>query len=218
LSVLEPLGLTADDLAHTAWRLSLASDALRRHAAEIAGRIAQVTQAGDVSFDFNAFVQLPYETHLRLAAEAIRWISGEPYRPRLLSLQESLALSFSRPRTLSGALLRRRGRISAGARLVIGREPRAASRAAAVPTTARWDGRWRLSGPHAPDLEVRMLGEGGLALCPDWRDTGLERSSLIASPAVWRGDAVIAAPVAGRSEGWTAEVVPGFHEFLASGR
>ncbi len=218
LSALEPLGLRAEDLARTAWRLSLASDALRHHAAEAAGRIAVATRAGEVSFEFDAFVQLPYETHLRLAAEAIRWISGGTYRPRLLSLQESLALSFSRPRTLSGTLLRRRSKLSAGARLVIGREPRGAARVAAVPTTALWDGRWRLSGPHAPDLEVRMLGDAGLALCPDWWDTGLDRTSLLASPAVWRGTALVAAPVAGRPEGWAAQVVPGFHQFLASGR
>ena len=73
----------------------------------------------------------------------------------------------------------------------------------AGPTSEVWDSRWLLDGPHAPGLEIRALGEA-VKECPGWRETGLPRQSLMASPAVWRGDTLVAAPLAGFGEGWSA--------------
>lgn len=221
LDALKPLGLEAEDLAQAAWRLSMASGALRWQAEHEAERLASVG-GGEVRFPLDDLAGLPSETQLRLAASAIQWVSTTPYRPRLVALRTALGEAVrGRRRTLQGAMIVGR-RTSGEARrsnvIVITREPRAAARAAPVPTTALWDGRWRLSGPHAPDLEVRMLGEGGLGLCPDWRDAGCERTSLLASPAVWRGSELVAAPVASRPEGWVAETVPGYHDVLKGAR
>jgi tRNA(Ile)-lysidine synthase len=85
------------------------------------------------------------------------------------------------------------------------------------PTDAPWDRRWHLAGPHAPDLELRALGEA-VRDCPDWRATGLPRATLLASPAVWRGAALVAAPVAGLANGWTADTggAADFAAFLIS--
>jgi tRNA(Ile)-lysidine synthase len=71
-----------------------------------------------------------------------------------------------------------------------------------------------LTGPHAPDLHVSALGEA-VKDCPDWRATGLPRPTLLASPAVWRGDVLVAAPVAGLSNGWSAEA-PAAADFAAA--
>jgi len=217
LEALEPLGIDQGRLNMTAVLLGWASDALRRYAVEAAERIAK-EKHGDVAFEYLEFYRLPAETHLRLAAEAIRWVSGTSYRPRLRSLQDSIVLGTSGPRTLQGTLIRSQGKRRIESCLVIGREPRAAARAEPVPTTALWDNRWRLTGPHSPELEVRMLGAAGIALCPDWRDSGLERSSVLASPAVWQRGTLIAAPLAGRPEGWTAEVATDFLSFLRQGQ
>ena len=89
----------------------------------------------------------------------------------------------------------------------------AAVRDTITPTHALWDGRWRFDGPHAQGLEVRVLG-ASVADCPDWRATGLPRETLLASPAVWDGETLIAAPVAGLANGWRAEV-PGLESFRA---
>ncbi len=78
-------------------------------------------------------------------------------------------------------------------------------------TDAVWDGRWYLEGPHAADLKIRALGEA-VKDCPDWRETGMPRASLLSSPAVWRGDTLVAAPVAGLSNGWAAKA-PAVAEF-----
>ena len=72
-----------------------------------------------------------------------------------------------------------------------------------TPTNQPWDTRWHLDGPHAPDLEIRALGEA--VKDTPWRETGMPRQSLLASPAVWRGETLIAAPVAGLTNGWTAQ-------------
>ena len=73
-----------------------------------------------------------------------------------------------------------------------------------------------MSGPHAPDLEIRALGEA--VKDTPWREIDMPRASLTASPAVWRGETLVAAPVAGISNGWTAEATgrSNFAEFLIS--
>jgi len=85
----------------------------------------------------------------------------------------------------------------------------------ACPPTEPWDGRWVLSGLAQKGHELRALGETGLAQCPDWRATGLPRASLLASPAVWDGEKLVAAPLAGLAQGWTAELLRGEESFYA---
>ncbi len=213
LAALEPLGIGVERIGTTAVRMGWASEALARYAAE-AAESAAVARGGEVRLDVDLLIQLPYETQMRLTSAAIRWVSSTPYRPRLGALQQAMAGAVLGRRTLQGAILgphaKPGGRSHGPGWIVVTREPRAASLAPAASTDALWDGRWRLYGPHAPGLTVRMLGEGGLALCPDWRAAGLLRTSLIASPAVWRGAALEAAPLAGRAEGWRAEVEADF--------
>ena len=67
-------------------------------------------------------------------------------------------------------------------------------------------------GAEPGRLTVRALGDG-LDLCPDWRASGLPRSSLRASPAVWDGSHLVAAPLAGLGNGWTARLAPGRDRF-----
>ena len=55
---------------------------------------------------------------------------------------------------------------------------------------------------HAPELSVGALGDDINSI--DWRATGLPRKTVMASPAVRRGDSLIAVPIAGWSEGWDA--------------
>jgi tRNA(Ile)-lysidine synthase len=63
---------------------------------------------------------------------------------------------------------------------------------------------------------VRALGETGIVACPDWRGTGLRRASLLATPAVWRGDALVAAPLAGLAGGWSAALCEDRRDFVAA--
>ena len=103
----------------------------------------------------------------------------------------------------------------AGGDIRITREAAALKDLAAAPGEP-WDGRWRLIGPAVPGAEVRVTGETGLKACPDWRETGLPRTTLLAAPAIWQGDELVAAPLAGRAEGWRAELLRSDEQFFAT--
>jgi tRNA(Ile)-lysidine synthase len=91
----------------------------------------------------------------------------------------------------------------------ITREPQAVKTCITRPGEV-WDGRWRLTGPENVEqqAEIRALGEAGLAQCPDWRSTARPAAALYGSPAVWIGETLLAAPLAGLSQGWGAELIP----------
>ena len=64
------------------------------------------------------------------------------------------------------------GCCAAATACAVTREAQARAPASCAAPGALWDGRWRVTGPEISGLEVRALGEAGLALCPDWRETG----------------------------------------------
>ncbi|MEY8840489.1 tRNA(Ile)-lysidine synthetase, partial [Cribrihabitans sp. XS_ASV171] len=71
-------------------------------------------------------------------------------------------------------------------------------------------------GPAIPGAVIRALGPDGLFQCPDWRETGRPRQSLLASPSVWKDERLLAAPCAGEARGWAARRIGGEEEFYAS--
>ena len=88
--------------------------------------------------------------------------------------------------------------------LVIRREPERTGRPVALGEL--WDDRWILRGPDVPGAEVAELGIG-ITQTP-WRETGFARESLLSTPALWQGETLLAAPVAGLSNDYVAEFCP----------
>lgn len=209
LEVLAPLGITAESLVATARRLDMARDALNRAAHDLA-RIAARIEAGDVILRRDLFDVAPFETQARLMAHTLSWIASAEYRPRFAALSEAMQrMAAGKRSTLHGCLIMpRKGGYH------ITRE------AAAVPgdgpPNAVWDGRWRVSGPAGAGICVRALGKAGLAQLPAPRDRSVPEVSLLAQPAVWKGDRLVAAPLAGWPNGWVAELVRGEEDFLTS--
>ncbi|WP_051928447.1 tRNA lysidine(34) synthetase TilS [Palleronia rufa] len=209
LAALAPMGAGVEALSATARHLRQASTALDHYADEEAARRATADR-GDLLLDLTP--PLPAEIARRLVAAALRWVSGRGDGPRQAGL-DALA-TWPTPcgiRTLHGCLLSP----GPGQRLRIAREPAAVARITA-PADRLWDGRWRLTGPAAPDLCIAALGRH-LTECATWRDTGLPRHSLMASPAVFRHGTLVAAPVAGHPAGWQA-VADGRGNFAVSGQ
>ncbi|UWQ13397.1 tRNA lysidine(34) synthetase TilS [Aliiroseovarius sp. M344] len=209
---LSHIGLDRARLTETADRMAGARDALSWLAHDSARRIAQV-QGGDVHFAREDFGKLPTETRHRLLAHAINYVSSTPYRPRYTALcaLENDVLS-GKTRTLQGCLI---SRTSDG--LVIGRELNAVASTQSHPG-ALWDGRWVLQAPDAAkvqDLLVKPLGDG-ITQCENWRDAGLTRTTLMAGPALWHQDQVIAAPLAGFGEMKLLLRLPDTEEFLST--
>ncbi|MCV6594835.1 MAG: tRNA lysidine(34) synthetase TilS [Silicimonas sp.] len=208
LSHLEGLGVTPVEIARSMANLSHASQDLRARAAEIAGRICR-EGTGDLVFDRAAFRLLSPEMGHRILTKALMYIGAEPYPPR----REALELAEEAVRkctnhTLHGCLL-----LISNMTLRITREWNAVRDVTAA-SDAPWDHRWVLDGDHRKSLEIRALGEA--VKDTPWRETGLPRQSLLASPAVWEGERLVAAPVAGFSQGWTARATNrgNFAEFL----
>ncbi len=204
LATLGDLGLTVDRLTETARHMRAARQVLDAAAADLAAR-AVTQDRGDLLIDRATLDAAPRDTRLRLLARALVWVSGNPYRPRFAAL-EALAQQGG---SLHGCLV---SPVREGLR--VSREYKAVAETTCK-TDEIWDGRWQLSGPHAPDLAIRALGDDGARHCPDRRDSGLPHRSLIASPAIWRENRLIAAPLAGLAAGWRAELAPGRGDFAA---
>ena len=198
LAALEEMGLKAEDIEHSMVNLRMASFSLKEHARDVAQKIVKEV-AGDVVFDRAKLRRQNPELQHRLLSGALMFVSSEDYPPRWEAMAEAHSAIFqTRNMTLHGCLI-----LSSDMTVRITREFKAVERKRSA-TDAPWDGRWRLDGPHVSDLEIRALGEA-IAECPEWRDAGLPRQSLLASPAIWRGETLVAAPVAGLSNGWEAK-------------
>jgi tRNA(Ile)-lysidine synthase len=147
------------------------------------------------------FAAGPEEVRLRLLAGVLCWMSGAAYRPRLARLAPVAAAvafgSVGHGLTLHGCVLRQRR-----ARVEIRREPgRVSGRVPAA--TGSWDGRWRLARMEGArqGVEIAALGRAGLGQIPAWRACGTAGETLRSTPALWRGERLLAAPLAGMGNG-----------------
>lgn len=191
LSQLAPLGLTAPRLAEVAGHLAEARAAL-----EAVTDTAWARAASDhglaLRLNPEALAAEPAEIRRRLLQRLLLHIAPADYAPRgpdIARLTERLLAGQGC--TLAGCRFQR---LKTG--LWAFREARAVQSLRAGPGQA-WDGRWRIAGDWPEKAEIRALGAEGLALCPDWRATGLPRAALLAAPALWQGARLVSAPAAG---------------------
>ncbi|MEM6386240.1 MAG: tRNA lysidine(34) synthetase TilS [Pseudomonadota bacterium] len=211
LSALAPLGVTADRIAQTTTHLATARDALDAQA-RAAFEAYGAEEAGSIVLHCSDFGENPADREIfrRIVAAALRFVSGADYPPRADALRGLMdGLGKGEKRTLHGCM------VFSGARLRIAREYNAVN-GVRSDTKTLWDGRWQIRGPHEKGLEICALGED---VCQTpWRETGLPRESLRVTPAIWRGEALVAAPVAGVPNGWSAEATGRgkFADFLIS--
>jgi tRNA(Ile)-lysidine synthase len=215
LAALAPLGLGVDRLAATARRLAEARAALGASARRAAAEITTV-EGGDLLWRQADFAALPDETARRLLLAGLAWMTGRGYAPRGAAMVALLAAARAgRRMTLQGCVLS-----AGGGQVRLAREYRAVARLRA-PSGAVWDGRWRATsataGPADPTrATIAALGAAGLRACPDWRAGGLPHASALASPALWRGDTLIAAPLAGWPNGWHLHLLRDIADYLDS--
>lgn len=201
LQALAPLGIEAGTLAEVAGNLADARSYIDAQVAIAARKVARV-EAGDVLFDRTGLSGLDPEITRRLLREAILWISGADYPPRGPALKRLMrGIDAGESATLHGCRF-----ITRADTLRITREEQAVASLTAAPGEV-WDGRWLLSGPARQGAIVAALGENGLRHCPDRRNSALPAASLQASPAVWQGQTLLAAPLAELKNGWSAQLV-----------
>lgn len=203
LRTLAEVGVPPERLAETAARMARARRALERDTAELMRACAETGTCGDVMLRAAPFAAAPEEIRLRLLSDLLCWVGGEIYRPRFARLAPvAEAIRAGGPGggvTLHGCIVRKRKDT-----VIIRREP--ARVAAPVAAEERvWEKRWKLDIlPERVDgLTIAALGRDGLSQLPtDWRRTGVARETLLTTPAIWKEDDLVAAPLAGHDNGF----------------
>ena len=208
---LEALGLTRKRLLQTVDHMQAAHMSLQSAARDFARQHVR-QDAGDLIFADKALDLEKADAPRRVMAAAFAWVGSRTYRPRFEQLLETVAQARKGATvTLGGCIMTPED--NSTVRLT--REA-AATTATERPVTLDdvagvfWDQRWFLEGPLQDGLTYKALGEG-IKQCPNWRDSGMPRRSLLASPSVWQNDTLLAAPLAGLSNGWSARIVADFH-------
>ncbi|MEB8388983.1 tRNA lysidine(34) synthetase TilS [Rhodobacteraceae bacterium KMM 6894] len=211
LSALAPVGVTADALADVAAYLGEARATLGYYATQEARALVRFDQ-GDIVMAGDGLTTLRPDIARRILQTALRWITGAGYGargPDLYRLMDTIAAGQGA--TLAGCrITQARGEIR------IAREYAALQGITAVPG-ALWDGRWQVDGPDQgpPDAIVAALGPKGRAACPEWRASGLPAHAIEATPALWQGDTLLSAPLAGYANGWSAYLRRDAQDFYA---
>lgn len=209
---LADLGLTAQALADVAGNMADARDALDWYTF-LAARDTVQLEAGDVRIDLRRFRTTPDEIARRLLVHALRWVGGGPYTPRRDAVRDTLtAIRLGKTATLHGCTL-----LNCAQQVWICREFNSVAHVE-TPVSEVWDRRWRVTGRAGlpDDLRVRALGADGLSQCTAWRETGRPRPTLLASPSVWQGDRLLAAPHAGFVGTVGLELLSEEEDFFAS--
>lgn len=217
LEALAPLGIDVEGLRATAAALSVARSAVEAYAFEEASRVVQVDR-GDVLIAQRPRPAVHPEVRRRLVRAALRFCNGAQYDPResaMINLDAALAVQERH--TVAGCLV-----IKDGEALRFTRELKATEGPLPWPNRSIgkiWDGRWLVSeqAGHSASgkLTIQALGEA-LSDVPDWREAGLPRASLMASPAIFKDETLISAPLAGFGAGFDARIVADYGSCLLS--
>jgi len=209
-NMLDNLGLTVDRLVETADKMATARSALELLTKECAENVTSLTILGTVKLDVKAFSLLPLELRYRLFAHVLKWVSGSKYRPRFNSLiKSSNRLSIGKDHTLMGCHI-----ISDGIFAEVCRE---VSKIESIKDFSKpFDNKWVLTNNISYDgLVIGPLGEEGLLQCEGWRKLKFSRISLMGSPAIWKDNVLIAAPMAGLEMNWKCYLTKDYKNFFS---
>lgn len=203
LDSLAPLGLTVERLALTARHMADAREVLDEAEAALARAALRMTPLGEAKIDRETLIKAPAASRLQLLADLLSLVGGAVYPPRLDALERLFArlMEGDGGTSLHGCVIR-----AQGPAVRIRREPSRVAPPIVALDGAHWDRRWRLSGPGNPAHRIAALGRAGLLALPQRPQGSLE--ALASTPAVWDGAQIVAAPLAGLSEGWSAIWAP----------
>ena len=220
MELLEPLGLTVPTLTAVAENMARSRDALDWYAFTSAQELLKVGPLG-VQIDQRGFRVLPEEIAFRLLRHALRWMSGQTYPPRREPMLAALrAVRHGTSFTLAGCqLVTRKGSTW------VTRELNAVTGLTAE-LGAVWNNQLSLLAPTLNVVDahsvlgqtrkdVRAVGHEGLLQFSDWRALDLPRTVLAATPGVWSGNTLLAAPLAGFDAGYRVELARSSAEFYS---
>lgn len=208
---LQSAGLSPEALGTVAQNMQDAKAALNWQVARLADVACNVVD-GDIVIQMAHLRDVPEDILRRLMLSAVTWVARLDYPPRRRAVLDAITdVQAGKSASLGGCLLvQRKGQLH------ICREYKAVQQLSCA-FGEIWDGRWRMFGPESQaPLIQRALGEDGLADCPDWRDTGRPRESLLASPSLWNTDKLLSAPLAGQAGNYVAQCLATAEQFKES--
>jgi tRNA(Ile)-lysidine synthase len=184
-------GITADQLAATAWRLARARDGLQARLSETVRQLCSDAPLGQVRIDRDGFAALDRETQLRMLTSALCYVASSEYRPRA-SASEAL---LDRVVSGGGGTLHGAEVLVETAHLRVMREAAAVRLEEAPPGTV-WDGQWVLEPVTAltEPATIRALGGDGWQQIEDRSDLPLPHRAALGLPSLWSGDRLVACP------------------------
>ena len=208
LSYLDEIGLSVERLTQTAEAMARARQALEWATLSAARDCAEPMEIGTVQIDIAVWSAFPEEIRLRVLSHALNWVSGARYRPRLKALKAcAQAVMDKRAHTLAGCYLAPfETNCCEISREISPVRPQDAS-------LEQFDGRWTCCAGQG---EWRVLGDAGLKLFPEWRETAQSRNALVASPALWYNNELKSAPFADKNESGTCWLTDGTESFFAT--
>ncbi|WP_268247220.1 tRNA lysidine(34) synthetase TilS [Paramylibacter ulvae] len=205
-------GFSTHGMITTAENMKRARHFLENALANHAQDICEVTDAGSILIHKEKLCVAEPEMRFRLIAHCLKRISGNIYPPRLHALElVDAQVLLGESTALHGCLIRQ----ASDDRVEISREPNAMPSQHGIKEL--FDNAWEINAvDQIGDVVVAPVGENGISQIADWRDLGLSRYALMATPAIWRKEELIAAPIAGMCNGYTCRLTWGYHEFLTS--
>lgn len=206
---LAELGLTRERMSDVARQLADANAALQSVAQGFAQQHCR-EHVGDVLIDRSAFVDAPDDIKRRILNGALCYVASAHYVPRGTAMTDLMrAIATGKGHTLHGCqITQTKGMIR------VGREYNAVRDAIDVDRV--WDGRWRIFDDIPTTYVIRALGEDGLAQIENWRDCGVPRRTLIASPSIWENGRLVAAPHAQFGDNFEIGMAKSDHSFIGS--
>ncbi len=202
-------GLTATRLADVALQLAEANTALAAVALAFAKQHC-TEQVGDVLIDRAAFDETPDDIKRRILNTALCYVASAHYVPRGTGMTDLMrAIAGGQGHTLHGCQI-----TQAKGMIRISREYNAVRDM--VGANGVWDTRWAFSVEIPATYHIRALGVDGLTQIENWRDCGVPRRTLIASPSIWDNDRLIAAPHAQFGNNFGIGMVKTDHSFIGS--
>lgn len=202
------MGFDAHKMVTTAARLARAADALDYYATKILTKNVRITPEGFALLETKGLFEAPEEVALRVLARIFRHVGGADYSPRLEKLEncykQMQSADFSGT-TLAGCQV-----LAQETGLIIGREPRAAERAAPLRQEGVWDNRFVVALDGVG--RVAALGEDGWSQISrkvsDHQKENVPHAMRLGLPALWKDGNVIAQPHFSFGKGLNAEFFP----------
>lgn len=199
--ILSDLGLSNEALAAVARNMQSARMALEV-ATEQAWQTDSVLVAGAVKLDRTGFSARPQEIQRRILQRACHIAAPLGGSLRKDPLMQFLTAPEFKTASVGGCLI-----LVKPNAIWVTREP-AAVGDLQTPCDAIWDGKWQVfAQKDDQNTVIRALGEDGLNCFPEWRELDIPRHVLLTTPSVWLENRLIAAPLIGQTENWSAKLI-----------